>query len=392
MPDPHDEDALATIDVTSNPASQGRIIGVDVARALAIFGMLAVHVGPTDAEGLTGRLYAAPHGRASLLFVLLAGAGVIFMARSRRRSLSTTRWTLAWRAALLLPMGLVLQGLDHGANVILQDYAVFFVLALLAIVVPTRWLLGLAIGFATIGPIIYLWFRGMFPDQFTRTAPALGDSTLEVAHRLVLSGPYPLITWAAPFLFGMWLAHRDLGSVRIQQRMVVFGATIGLGSLVLARIALFVLGTPTSPSDPRFLLTSVAHGQMPLWLVGGTAVGVAVLGIALLTGSRFPRTVKPLADVGQLALTVYVGHLLVLYAVPELATSDRVGGALTILATFAAVMLTCATLYRQRFARGPLELVLHPGWLNTRRRTGTCARSPTNNVIPPRPHDVAPRA
>ncbi len=358
---------MATVTATpaETSATGGRIAGVDIARTLAILGMLAVHVGPTDASGPVGRLYAAPYGRASLLFVLLAGVGVALMARSRRTPLATSRVTLGWRAALLLPAGLALQELGHGANVILQDYALFFLLAILAIGVPRRGLLALAATFATLGPVTYLFGRAAFPAMFERTATSLSDPAMSTVHGLVLSGPYPLITWAAPFLFGMWLGHLDLTSTRVRWRLLVIGGAVGAGSFLLARIALLVLGQPTSLADPRFLLTSVAHGQMPLWLVGGTAVATAVLGAALLVGSRLPRATAPLAYAGQVALTVYVGHLLVLHALPEIATSDAVGGALSILAAFTLAILAGATLWRRRFDRGPLEVALHPSWLHT---------------------------
>src|SRR5690606_28996784 len=100
-----------------------RIPGVDLARALAIIGMFAAHVGPTYLESPAGRLYALPHGRASVLFVVLAGVGVSLLAGSRSKGLAEARRRLLGRAWWLLPAGLVLQALKHGVLVILQTYA-----------------------------------------------------------------------------------------------------------------------------------------------------------------------------------------------------------------------------------------------------------------------------
>ena len=53
-----------------------RLRGVDAARAVAVLGMVMVHFGPTPApDTALGALYELPHGRASVLFVLLAGVG-----------------------------------------------------------------------------------------------------------------------------------------------------------------------------------------------------------------------------------------------------------------------------------------------------------------------------
>lgn len=60
-----------------------RIRGVDAARALAVVGMVMVHIGPTGGPGAAGTVYGITHGRASVLFVLLAGVGVSILAGGR---------------------------------------------------------------------------------------------------------------------------------------------------------------------------------------------------------------------------------------------------------------------------------------------------------------------
>jgi hypothetical protein len=50
----------------------GRLIGVDLARGLAVFGMYAAHVGPDPSQGgVTGHLMEPAHGRACALFASL---------------------------------------------------------------------------------------------------------------------------------------------------------------------------------------------------------------------------------------------------------------------------------------------------------------------------------
>ena len=58
-----------------------RLRGVDAARAVAVLGMVMIHFGPTPApDTALGALYELPYGRASVLFVLLAGVGVALLA------------------------------------------------------------------------------------------------------------------------------------------------------------------------------------------------------------------------------------------------------------------------------------------------------------------------
>src|SRR5262245_51030211 len=71
----------------------GRIAGLDVARSLAILGMMAVHyvayidpdrrpgAGFPDPGARQELLFGLPSGRASALFAVLAGVGLSFLLR-----------------------------------------------------------------------------------------------------------------------------------------------------------------------------------------------------------------------------------------------------------------------------------------------------------------------
>ena len=346
----------------SPTAPAARIRGVDLARGLAIVGMIAVHVGPTDIGGLAGRLYAAPHGRASLLFVLVAGLGVSLLAGSRSGTGSAAGWRLGWRALLLLPAGLALQTLDHGVNVILQEYAALFLLAILAMRLSNRWLLGIAGTAALAGPLIFLWGQIAVPDVFDRSSSTFADGPAEIVHGLLLSGPYPLITWVAPFLLGMWLGRQDLRSRRVAIRMVVVGGLVASTAVLTARSLIALLGPPIVGGDVRSLATSAAHSQMPLWLVGGTAAAVLVLGVCLLLADGLPRVTWPLRALGQLALTAYAAHLIALHLGGPQLRSDDLPEAVWLLLGFIVVLAAMAMAWLARFPRGPLEQVLHVAW------------------------------
>ena len=55
-----------------------RVMGVDVARGLALFGMMSVHVFPAlDADGSASWAYRISAGRASALFAVLAGLSLM---------------------------------------------------------------------------------------------------------------------------------------------------------------------------------------------------------------------------------------------------------------------------------------------------------------------------
>ncbi len=344
----------------------GRLGGVDLARALAVLGMLMVHVGPMYGDSLAERLFALPHGRASTLFMLVAGISVSLLARARPPT--TLAGHLLWRAALLLPLGLALQMVAGARLVILQTYALMFVLAIGLVRLPQRWLLIIVGSAAALGPLGFLYGRMQAPLVFDREALVFGRPPGEIVHGLVLSGPYPLITWIVPFALGIWLGRRDLRDPGLCHRLVLWGTGVALAVASIAVGLQAWLGEPGFEATWAQLMSMDPHSQMPLWLAGGTALAVAVLGISLSLADMAGRGLWPLIATGQVALTFYVVHVLALGIWPRALQSDDVGEALWICAAFTAVTLAAAVLWRAVLRRGPLEMLLQPPWLAFGRR------------------------
>jgi hypothetical protein len=347
-----------------------RIPGIDLARFLAVAGMLAVHVGPTGLTDPAGRVYAElTHGRASILFGLLAGLGVSLLAGSRSATLGETRIRLLWQAALLLPLGLWLQSLDVTILVILSHYAMLFLLGAACAGLSGRLLAGLAAGAVAFGPVLFQLGRRLAPATFNRAPVEWGDPALEIAHVLALSGPYPLITWAGPFLVGMVLGRQDLRSGRLRVALVFGGLALAVLSAAASHFLEEALGAPEGPRDWLRLVEDDPHSQTPPWLVGSIGSALLALGLALVAADALGRLVWPLVATGQLALTVYVAHILAFHWFGTALRSPDLGGALVTLAAALAVAAIGSSLWRSLLPRGPLEFVLAlPGVLARWRR------------------------
>ncbi|WP_250446243.1 heparan-alpha-glucosaminide N-acetyltransferase domain-containing protein [Actinotalea sp. C106] len=351
------------IDVPRQPA---RLVGIDVARAVAVVGMLLVNSGPKDLEGAATTAWTLAHGRASLLFVLLAGVGMTFLTRRRRgRDLVGV---LLWRAALLLALGVLLGMLDHRAQVILPTYAVLFLLALGLVHVRSRWLALLSASLALLGPLAVLLVLQATGREYVRDDAGAAPDLLDTLDRLVLTGPYPLVTWTAPFVLGLALGRLDLGATRVQRALVLAGTGGALASIGLSVLLVAELGLPTSPAGFDHLVLMTAHSQMPLWLVGGTAAAVAVLGLCLLAAGARASWLWPLVATGRLALTLYATHLVVLHLVPERPHLHTFGleVPLAVMMTSGAVLLAVLWTGLRRDAGpgpvGPLERLMRPPW------------------------------
>lgn len=336
------------------PTTRSRIVGIDAARAVAIIGMVMVHFGPfaPDTSAVSGWLYRLSYGRASTLFVLLAGVGVSLLFASRT---PTQAWTqVLWRAIVFLPVGAVLQDLDTGVAVILQFYAAYYLLAAAAAALPTAVLAPLTGAWAVLGSLLFVTLKG--PDLVGRgTATTLTDPA-QLLGDLAVDGFYPLITWAPALLLGVVIGRADLRDRGIATALLLGGSVVAATAYGLSEIARAV--APPSLASSPFLLAE-GHTGAPLNVIGTAAVATAVLAMFLLIGAAAPRVLWPLTATGQLALTIYVGHLIVLDLAPQwLEGRASVAQAWSRVGRFTLVVVVLSVLWRHLFAKGPLEWLL----------------------------------
>jgi uncharacterized membrane protein len=342
-------------------STQARLIGIDVARMLAIMGMIMVHFGPNPVpDTRLGTVYEVAHGRASILFVLLAGVGISYLFQSASRQGRTNGYAqILVRGAILLPVGLWLQQLDHGVLVILQFYAIYFLFGAIIAGLPRNTILVIGILSLALGPIMYEFAEQQWPQWFVGGAPEIGDPATSIVRDLLISGYYPLVTWAAPLSIGIWLGKQDLRSTRNRLAIILIGTVAAFGSSAIARIA-----NAAMDNDVSTALSNDPHSQTHLWLIGATGSAMLVLGICLFVAERAPSLVWPLAAAGQLALTIYVGHLILLHSYADLLRYDQVESAFLSVAVFMSICAVVATLWRRFFSHGPLEALFRlPSWL-----------------------------
>ncbi len=339
-------------------ASSPRLGAIDAARGVALVGMMMINILTVRADGWFNKLWTIPLGRASVLFVLLAGLGMTLFLRSRQGQRSRAV-LLGWRAAIFFLGGLSLQILTPAVSVILPTYGVLFLGALLWHRLSTKVLGGVALTMLVLGPVIVQGHQNT--GEHKSRMPSLLDSPGDVLHSLFLSGAYPILVWVVPFLVGMLLARQDLRSRELHLRLIRWGATAAVLAFVAGQITTAALGTELESGWPR-LLTGTAHSQMPLWLISSVGSAVFVLGVLLWAWPRLHRAARPLADLGRLAFTFYVAHFLVIAALGGRIDVRVVGVPITV--GLVLVFGIFATVWVRRLGIGPLERALRASWLD----------------------------
>lgn len=376
---------------------KARLLGVDVARSVAILGMFAAHVGPTDYDHPDSWAFLPFHGRAAVLFAVLAGISIAMMSGSTAPAVGKG-WRKAvvrigTRALLMLALGVVMNLVFVvPVWIILTYYGGFFLLSLPFLRLRAGALAVLA-GVAIIGMPVASWFvRSIyFPKTLVETP--LNDLGLEqltswigvweFITTLMLTGVFPAFIWIGYVFAGMALGRLDLTSQVVAKWLTIGGAALAVvayGSSWLAlnawggfdriyaslqpyadadgtpvddflQLSLFkVHGTP--PTDtPAWLLLSNAHTGTPFDGAGSVGLSLLVIGASLLVQRVGTRVLKPLGAVGAISLTCYVGHLVVM----QLLWGGEPNYTALNAFWFVVGSLLFAVVWQRWYGQGPLE-------------------------------------
>lgn len=325
---------VAVVSVSERRAT--RLVGIDVARCLALLGMIATHVAVArDPDGSLSTLQWIAGGRASALFAVLAGVSLALVSGRRTPVGGGERFrvslAISVRALSLVLIGLALAEIGTGVAVILAYYGVLFVLALPFLGLGTRALLGLAVLWAVAVPLVSHVVRPMLPDrQFANPDLEQLAAPGRLLAELLLTGYYPALPWLAYVLLGLGLGRLDLSRRGVQARLVVVGLGVAAAATVVSGLLTRAAGftdaeldaiaggmfgqTPTDSWD--WLLVVAPHSTTPFDLLQTGGSAMLVIGACLLVVDRVraaapdaERAVAIFFGAGTMTLTLYVLHV-----------------------------------------------------------------------------------
>ncbi len=335
-----------------------RIAGVDLARGLAVLGMLAAHLlviadvwlwsDPATWVGIVD-------GRSSILFATLAGVsiGLVTGGESPPASgrLAVALGRLAVRAGLLWALGLLLVLTGVPVHVILPAYAILFLLTLPFTRLGSRALLTIALALGLLMPFAQPLLDGL-PLWRSPAGPDI---------EVLLGWNYPFPVWIAFLLAGLGVARAGIRSRSVQWRMLAGGAiasVLGYG--------LTALGDPVHPYL-QAVWTAAPHSSGVGEVIGSGGFAIAVLGACLLLCTRADGSALtvvswltlPLRATGAMPLTAYTMQLLV-WAVAASALLGDPGDlsgfrALDPFWPLTIAVVSFCTLWALLIGRGPLE-------------------------------------
>ncbi|MFF5500196.1 DUF418 domain-containing protein [Streptomyces aquilus] len=372
--------------------SMGRLVGVDLARALAVFGMYVVHIGPplSATHGVAGWVRYMADGHSSVLFATLAGFSLMLIAGRLEPKTGLAgrqaRARIVIRAAVLLALGTVMAR-EYGGVIILGFYGVYFLLALPLVRLRARTLAVIAAVLALVTPqlayVLSSWVGDSVRQSINAYDPLHRLSEVGVLD-LLLTGFYPALTWLPFVISGMALGRLDLSCGAVQRRLAAFGAALtvvayGMSLLLAGKGALRSMaedgssssgasGSGSMPLDGSFpetpassLLTAGPHSGTTFDIIGSVGVAILVVVGATVAMERLPRLrrlAKPVIAVGTMSLTAYVGHFLAqsVFSTPA-GTGTQQSWVPLLMYVLGAIVF--AAVWSRFFRRGPLEYLLN---------------------------------
>ncbi|UFR03007.1 heparan-alpha-glucosaminide N-acetyltransferase domain-containing protein [Streptomyces sp. Go40/10] len=383
------------------PASPGvstaRLVGVDLARALAVFGMYVVHIGPplSATDGVASWIRYLADGHSSVLFATLAGFSLMLIAgrREPRTGLAgrQAKARIAIRAVVLLALGTVM-AMEYGGVIILGFYGVYFLFALPLVRLRARTLAIIAATFALVSPQLAFAITSLLTPSVQQSINAY-DPLYRLSEvgllDLLLTGFYPALPWMSFVIAGMALGRLDLSSGTVQRRLAALGAALtvtayGMSLLLAGKDAVrsmaedgsssggsgsmsldsgsVPLDSGSFPDRPAsMLLTAGPHSGTTFDIIGSVGVAILVIVGATVAMDRLPRLrrlAKPVIAVGTMSLTAYVGHFLAQSALSVPAgTSTQQSWVPLLMFILGATLF--AAIWSRFFRRGPLEYLLN---------------------------------
>jgi uncharacterized membrane protein YeiB len=360
--------------VLEGPDGKARINGLDLARGLAVIGMIGAHVGlPQDLSWLPSSWQALVYGRSAALFGVLAGVSIALLSGGVRPvtgdDLIRARVRIMVRAACIFVIGGALELLGTDIAVILTVYAVLFFLALPFLQWSPRRLLLLAAGLAVATP----------PVSLIKSQVLLVADGEQGFHALMLTGCHPALWWWVFVLVGLALGRLDLSAARVRGVMLVAGTGTAVAGYVLGWLSTQLLADGVAFPEPcgadermpgwdeesvgqwdwAWLSGAQPHSGTPSWLLASVGFATAVIAVCLVAADTLPRLTYPIASVGAMALTAYSLQVVAFWVFPTAASG---GSIMWLLFTVGAVAFAVG--WRLLAGRGPLERLV--AWSSNR--------------------------
>lgn len=350
-----------------------RIIGFDLARAYAIFGMFIVNFNTvfgshTNHTGLSGFLNLF-NGNSSTLFVMLAGMGIALMTNRNDYTLEerkNIKSIITKRSWFLFVLGVVFY-LWWPAD-ILHFYGGYMHFAVFFIFFPKKYFLYAAVTAIVVFHVLMTFipydtgwnFETLMYKDFWTFKGFLRNT--------FYNGWNSIFPWIAYFFLGMYLGRMDWKDYKTTKRVLLIGLTVYLITFLTQSFATSI----TQNNDLVFYLTADYLPPFVPFMLGTASFGLILISIFIFIGNKLSnnKVAIILASTGQMTLTHYIAHLVLGLLLLSIITGKTLSYDLLkeiptkpiIILTYALAYFlfscTFSYLWTKKYKNGPLEMLM----------------------------------
>lgn len=350
-----------------------RIIGIDVARAFAVIGMIIVNFkvafGNNGNEALkyfTGLF----EGKAAATFVVLAGVGLAFMSNSSiitgdMLKLKNVKKKILKRAILLFVIGLLY--LPIWIADILHFYGIYMLITVLFLTTSKRKILFAAGAIIFLYPILMLFFDYDIGWDFKTFEYHNFWTVSGFIRNLFYNGFHPVIPWTAFMLVGLWFGKQNLTDEAFVKKSIKISMSIFVITWLVSKTLLYIFseGNTETMEELNLVLGTSPMPPLPFYMISGSSFAIGIISISILVSNKFKNhfIIQALKKTGQLALTFYVAHVVIGIGIIAVFTSEKMGEySITFSFIYALLFsISCivfAYVWSKNKKQGPLEWVI----------------------------------
>lgn len=353
---------------------KNRIIGIDVARAIAIIGMIIVNfkvVLSHSENSLLSSILSVLDGKAAATFVVLAGVGIALMSNSaiqnnNKEKLQKAKKGIFKRAVFLFLIGLTY--LSIWPADILHFYGIYMLGTLILISASPKTIFLSAIALILLYPLSMTLFPYDQNWNFTTLKYSNFWTIKGFLNNLFYNGFHPVLPWIAFMWIGLWFGKKDLHDTQFVKRALWISLIIFVFTQSLSYGLLTILseGNPIAKEELLPVFGTSPMPPLPLYMISGCSIAIAIISGCILLAKEKNHSIfiKVLTHTGQLALTFYVAHVIIGMGLIEMIQPERISQKGSLLFSFLysiVFSIGCiifAYLWRQKFSRGPLEILM----------------------------------
>lgn len=350
-----------------------RIIGIDVARALAVIGMIIVNFKIVFGEHGASWLKTVAHlfdGKAAATFVILAGVGLALMTKSaikdqNKEKLKTARIKIIKRSIFLFVVGLSYVWIWPAD--ILHFYGIYMLVALFFINRPSKQILIGSISIIVLYPLLLLLFNYEAGWNFSSLEYTDFWTIKGFFRNLLFNGFHPVLPWTAFLLFGLWYGRQDLHNGVFLKKSLWVSAAVFISIQIVSTGLIYFLskGNPEAIASLTPVLGTDPMPPMPIYMINGISISILIISICILLAKRYEnsRIIKALNKTGQLALTFYVAHVILGMGIIEEMGSLKlgeysIGFSISYAFLFSLLCIVFAQIWLNYKKSGPLEWLM----------------------------------